>query len=152
MWRYSPRLRRSALNRPGTALGLEDTCRRSRVAGEFACWTPWARYELTATVWTLAIQAPLGASDAECALERTNPGLSRLWRKVDVAALAAGPKFKHVRSQNYFVTLQSAGRNSSPAYVSLSMAVLRLSVSDPKQKYTTDRFQWGSYADPHKHP
>jgi hypothetical protein len=32
------------------------------------------------------------------------------------------------------------------------LAVLRLSESDPKQTYTTDRYQRGAYTDPHKNP
>ena len=32
------------------------------------------------------------------------------------------------------------------------LAVLRPSVSDPKQTPTTDRYQRGAYADPHKNP
>lgn len=32
------------------------------------------------------------------------------------------------------------------------LAVLRLSVSDPKQKYMTDRYQREAYTDPYKNP
>jgi hypothetical protein len=81
------------LNRSGTPLRLEDTCRRRRIAGELACRTPWARYEFTATVRALAFQPLLGAAEAEGAFERTNPGLARLRGEVDVAALAAGSEF-----------------------------------------------------------
>jgi hypothetical protein len=59
------------------------------------------------------IQAPLGACGAECALERTNPGLGRLRRKVYVAALAARSEFKHFPSPTNLAQIQSAGDKSN---------------------------------------
>jgi len=80
---------------PSAPLGLEDTLGRCREPCQLFCRAPRASHQLTAKVGAPPGKYTLGAGPTESALERTDPCLRRLGRKVDIAALTVWTKLKH---------------------------------------------------------
>ena len=76
------------------AVRLVDALDRGRITLEHLRRPDGAMHQLAAAVGTDATHLP-GAVDAERALERADPRVGRIRRKVPIAALAAGAQFEH---------------------------------------------------------
>src|SRR5690348_18345819 len=65
---------------------------------ELFCRPTRTGHHFTAAVRALALEHAIGAGAAKGAFERADDGVSRVWRKIAIAAFAIGTKRQHVFS------------------------------------------------------